>query len=416
MNPSIYIVNTPPSWTKTPPLALFYLKNYLTANNVAAEIIDLNINLFKRLPYLKKEWLTLNEDFETNLFSLVEKKFPFFLKSFLTKIKNAEFIGFSLLKRNASFAFSLAEKIRLKYPSKQIVFGGPHTFFLDKAGKLNPHDFWVIGEGEIPLLKIVQNNPQKIYRFEELSELDALPFLDFDGRDITCYSRYIPLLSSRGCIYNCSFCSEKLLFKKFRHHSPKYIVEQINLIIRKYGINTFIFCDSMINYENQWLESFCDLIIKNNLSIKWEAQIRIKKDFPLELARRLKQSGCYNLFIGMESGCDRTLEKMNKKITAKESLNFFKILNKAGLHFEVSLIVGYPQESETDFQETLSFIATNKNLIPKIAQVNPFVDYLNHFPKNSFPNQETIKKVTTLVETLQREKIKYTPAYINNLI
>lgn len=416
MNPSIYIVNTPPSWTKTPPLALFYLKNYLAANNVTAEIIDLNITLFKQFPYLKKEWLTLNENFETDLFSIVEKKFPSFVNDFLTKIKHAEFIGFSLLKRNAPFAFSLAERIKKYYPSKQIIFGGPHTFFLDKAGKLNPRDFWVIGEGEIPLLKIIQNNPQKIYRFQELVSLDNLPFLDFSTEDITNYSKYIPLLSSRGCLYNCSFCSEKLLFKKFRRHSPKYIVKQINLIVKKHGINTFIFCDSMINYENQWLKSFCDLIIKNKLAIKWEAQIRIKKDFPLELARRLKQSGCYNLFVGMESGCDKTLNRMNKKITAEESLNFFRILNKAELHFEISLIVGYPQESETDFQETVAFIVTNKNLIPKIAQVNPFVDYLNHFPKNNFPNQETITRVKTLVEILQKEKIKYTPAYINNLI
>jgi len=413
MKETVCIIQTPPFWLKTPPLSLIYLKVYLKSKDIETEIIDLNHTLFKLFSLPKEEWLNLNKNFEKRLFSAVEKHFPHILENLYKKIDKATFIGLSILKRNAPFAFRLAERIKEKYPSKKIIFGGPQALFLDWKTKLDRRNYWIIGEGEIPFWEIINGQKQKVIRFREMGNLDNLPFLDFSPLNL--YSPCIPLLSSRGCMHKCSFCSERLLYKKFRNHSPLYMAEQIKYLSTKHKINNFTFCDSFINYSPEWLEDFCRLIIKNKLKIKWEAQARVDSLTP-ELIKLIKQSGCYNLFIGLESASDNLLGQMNKGFKVGTAYDFFKKLTQAGLHFEVSLIFGHPQETENDFKNTLDFIVKNKKIIPKIAQANPFVDYFADSGDKTFPTRAAKERINKFINIIQAEKIKHTKGFINNLI
>ncbi|MCM8786571.1 MAG: B12-binding domain-containing radical SAM protein [Candidatus Omnitrophica bacterium] len=410
----IIIVQTPPFWLKTPPLSLIYLKNYLLSKNIKVTTIDLNFIFFKLLKFTKTQWLNLDREFEKNLFLIAKKNFPFIFENFYKKIKNIEFIGFSILKRNMPFALKLANEIKMLYPTKKIIFGGPQTLFLDLQNKLIDDYFWVIGEGENPLYKILTESNQKIYKFNEIKELDTLPFLNFQPLLPQNYSMSIPLFSSRGCLYNCHFCSEKLLYKKMRYHSPKYVVDLIKHLKNEYSIPNFIFCDSLFNFSREWLENFCLLLLKNNIKINWEAQMRIEKNFPLYLAKLIKKSGCYNVFVGMESGSNKVLSLMDKGFTTEDAINFFKIFKKAGLHFEISLIFGYPNETEKDFMESIEFIVKNKKIIPKIAQANLFVDYFNT-QDIANPPKNLKNRLEIFLKTIQSEKIKYTKSYIGNL-
>ncbi|MCM8832045.1 MAG: hypothetical protein NC918_07635, partial [Candidatus Omnitrophica bacterium] len=224
------IVQTPPFWLKTPPLSLIYLKTYLLSKNIKVNIIDLNLVFFKLLKFSKNQWLTLDREFEKNLFFIAKKSFPLIFENFYKKIKDVEFIGFSILKRNMPFAMELANEIKKLYPTKKIIFGGPQTLFLDFQNKLSTDYFWIIGEGENPLYKILTESKQQIYRFDEIKNLDTLPFLNFTPLLPQIYSSAIPLFCSRGCLYNCYFCSEKLLYKKLRHHSPRYVVDLIRYL------------------------------------------------------------------------------------------------------------------------------------------------------------------------------------------
>jgi tRNA A37 methylthiotransferase MiaB len=90
-------------------------------------------------------------------------------------------------------------------------------------------------------------------------------------------------------------------------------------------------------------------------------------------------------------------------------------LKKAGLHFEISLIFGHPCESNKNFQETLAFIRQNKANIPKIAQANPFVDYLETFAGERFPSQAAKERISLFLHIIEEEKIPYTKSFINNL-
>jgi radical SAM superfamily enzyme YgiQ (UPF0313 family) len=416
MKENLYLIQCPPFWIKTPPLGLIYLKNYLEKKGVKVEILDLNILLFKLLSFSKKEWLSLNEKFEKELFFIMEKKFPHLLNDLYQKIEKANYVGFSLFKRNLSFCLSSAQRIKEKFPKKRIIFGGPHTFFLKRENKLDSGDYWVIGEGEIPLSSILESKKKRVYLFQEIENLDHLPFLDPKGINLYFYSQYFPLITSRGCPYQCRFCSEKELFRKFRYHSPLYMAEQIKYLVNKYNFKYFVFCDSLINYNYRWLEDFCSLVIKYNLDIKWEAQARIDKNLTKEVANLMKKSGCYNLFIGLESGSDKVLSLMQKGFDTKIALDFFKKLKEVGLHFEVSLIFGYPQETDIDYKKTVDFIVKNRKIIPKIAQVNPFLDYLKDFPEDKFPTREGLERVKKFLSVLEKNKIKYTKSFINNLV
>jgi len=418
MKPLVYLIQAPPFWLKTPPLSLIYLKNYLKTKGIGSNIADLNISAFKVLGLTQKEWLTLNCDFEKNLFKTIENKYPRLLNNLYRQIEPADYIGFSLTKRNAPFSYALAKRVNQKFKDKQIIFGGPHTFFLDQKKKLDDKNWWIIGEGEIPIGEILQKNgnqKQKIFRFQEIKDLDTLPFYDFEPLNINSYSKSLPLFSSRGCLYKCNFCSERRLIKVFRNHSPEYMIDQIKLLQSKYRTNSFVFCDSLINYNKKWLQKFCSLVLKNNLAINWEAQIRVDKTFSLELAQLMKKSGCYNLFVGLESGSDKVLKLMNKGFDTSGAVEFFEILKQANLHFEISLIFGYPGEENQDFNKTLQFIKKNKNLIPKIAQVNPFIDYLADFKDKTYPRKRANTRVNEFLKLINQEKIKYTRSFINNL-
>lgn len=416
MKPIVYIIQTPPTWVKTPPLSLAYLKTYLQNKNIDVRIIDLNLAVYQLMNTPMSQWLKLNTIWENELFSNLQKTYPYFFKNLFNLLENADYIGFSISKRNAAFAFNLINKIKNQYPDKKIILGGPQTLILQQQNKLNSLDYWVIGEGEIPLEKIINGAKEKVFSFEEINNLDSIPFLDFLPLNFKSYSPTIPLLSSRGCFYKCNFCSEKLLYKNFRNHCPQYIFDQIKFLQNKHQINDFVFCDSLINYNNQWLEKFCRLLIENNLKINWQAQMRVDKNISIDLANLIKRSGCYNLFIGLENGSPNILKSMQKGFAIDDALTFFKILNKAKLQFEISLILGYPNEQESDFNNTINFIRNNKKIIPKIAQVNPFVDYLASYPKIEFPTNKALQEVNVLVNMLKKEKIKYTKGFINNLI
>jgi threonylcarbamoyladenosine tRNA methylthiotransferase MtaB len=133
----------------------------------------------------------------------------------------------------------------------------------------------------------------------------------------------------------------------------------------------------------------------------------------------MKQAGCFNLFIGLETASDAVLKRIQKGITRNDALTFFEKMKGAGLHFEISLITAFPGETEKEFEETCAFIKQHKEMIPKIAQVNPYVPYEGTMLGEANPHvDETLgkKRVRRLVELFEKEKIPYTKSYIGNLL
>lgn len=415
----------PPLWLKVPSLAGAYLERY-TRGKAAVHVYDANSRCFQYLGVSARKYLTLDRDFEQGLFTRMCAAFPQFWKEIQSIVKASDIIGFSVYARNASFVFQALEVLRAEYPFKKYVLGGPEIMkrYVQKQLVSAENVYWVIGEGELPLARIIKNDKlPDTFLYEELADLDSIPFIDFDGYSLAKYSKQmLPLLSSRGCTQHCTFCSETLLYKKFRHHSPRYMVDQIAYLTQRYGIRSFSFQDSLLNYSGQWLHDFCSLVLQRGMSIQYEAQMRVSALITEELAELLKKSGCMNIFVGMESASNKVLRAMNKGFTAEQAVAFFKILHDARLHFELSFILGYPVETDEDFKQTLAFVKDHRKLIPKIAQVNPFTLYvpsalaLDRSLQKEEIHAQSSNRVKQFTKMIRKYKIRHTLAFLNNLI
>jgi len=414
----------PPFWPKTPPVGIGYLEAFLAKNNLDCDILDLN-NIFYNLASdeLKKSWLiSCNIPLEKNIFDLIQKNYPGEFKKITDKMLGYEIIGFSCFKSNIHSTLRLARFLKSKHKDIKIVFGGPETareYFKKSRDIKDFFDFTVIGEGEKSLLSYIEKPSAKnrIAVFSELDNLDKLPFPVYKGLDINSYPRKnsASILFSRGCVRKCSFCSERLLYKKFRVRPVESVIEEIRHHKSKNKTDYFVFHDSLINGDLEKLEELCDKIIKNFGSVKWEAQIAVHSGMPPALFEKMKKSGCYSLFVGLESGCARTLKNMNKGFTPQNAVNFFKKLNAAGLFFGVSVIIGYPGETEADFRESMGFIIKNKPLIPKIEQVNPFT-YYDGTTAGKNAHKNALKRLDIFIKKIKSHGFKYTNAFLGNLI
>ena len=396
-------------------------------------ILDLN-NRFYNLAAddLKIKWLkSIDLELEENIFSWLKKLYPEQINQTVEELLKFDIVGFSCYQSNFQTTLSLAALLKQKKPKIKILLGGPQItrlYFNDpenfSISAFANIDLLVVGEGEQALADYLQGkiNENKIAVFSELNDLDVYnPLLGYKQINFSAYPRKqtVSLLFSRGCVRKCVFCSERLLYKNIRTRSIANIIDEIAGHLAKNKVQTFILHDSMLNMDLVTLENLCDAIIENFGKINWEAQMGIRADMPDQLFAKIKQSGCYNLFIGLESGAKNTLKSMRKGFTPQIAVQFFEQLKKTKLYFGVSIIVGYPDESEDDLAESLEFLIRNKHLIPKIEQVNPFVYYSGTKVdrKKDFYNNKTIAaKVDYFISQLKKHKFKMTNAFLNNLI
>ncbi|MFW6130488.1 MAG: B12-binding domain-containing radical SAM protein [Atribacterota bacterium] len=421
-NDIIFIV-CPPFWEKLPPLGIAYLKEYLNRNGYESKFCDLNMLIFHLCDEnMHLDW-TINTEYTTkDFFNYCHRKFPHVFNNLIEWIKKtgSKFIGFSICKSNREFSLQTAGLIKKIFPDINIVFGGPEVFTMEQKGfeDVKGADYYVVGEGEKAVCKILQGRSRKnIYRYLQLNDINFYP--SFRGIDLNSYIRNngLPVLFSRGCVKNCSFCSESKLFKGYRVKDPDVMTDEFKFHIKENNIKWFTFYDSILNGDLNKLESLLDLIIKSGIKISWDAQMAIRQEMDLEIMRKMKKAGCVNLFIGLESGSDKILESMNKKYSSKDAGLFLSKLNNANLNYEVSLIVNFPGETEIDFKKTINFIKENKNNIKKIAQINHY----KHYPgtkiyKNNINKNKSNRKVDTILNLLDEEGIGYTSKFIQNLI
>lgn len=430
MKPTV-IVLLPVFWPNLPPLSLAVLKGFLTNHNLSVDVIDFNNYFFnKASSNLKKQWLiSCNSYLEDNILDILKSDYSTGFTYMINKLLSYDVIGFSCYKSNFRTTLKIAQLLKTENPRLKIILGGPEItrqHFRLNGGLTrefgNISDFFVVGEGELPLLIYLTANriDTRIAEFWEQKDLKPLPVPDYSDLDIRNYPKKssISLVYSRGCPKKCRFCSERLLYKKFRLYPVDSIIKEIKKY-KENGIENFIFHDSSINADLSALELLCDKIIENFGSIKWEAQFTIRKDMPERLLKKIKASGCYHLFVGLESGCDRTLTSMNKGFRAEDALGFLNKFKSTGLSFGVSIIIGYPGETYQDFIESLNFIIEHKDLIPKIEQVNPFVyNDGTDLPQESDHkfHPESMERTRFFINKIKGAGFKYTNAFILNLV
>ncbi|PIU72258.1 hypothetical protein COY26_02610 [Candidatus Woesearchaeota archaeon CG_4_10_14_0_2_um_filter_33_10] len=396
----IALVTLPPWDIETPPVGLGYLAEYLISKEIDIKVFDFNIEFFNRFKekysYL---WRMNNQKYWFNkiLFKKFFKIFKEEIDSCVDKIlsSNIKIVAFSVANPKERITIETIKKLKEKKPELKIILGGSSCNF-DKCRNIfienipDLVDAYVIGEGEEILLEIIKaiNNNEElgkikgvvIYKNGKYSKLIKREPLDYKRIDIfPTYSKFdlskytnhnmLTVEWSRGCIGNCNFCQHKAIWGNYRLRTAENIVSEIKYHVRKNNIKYFFVCDSAINGDLKQLEEICDLIIKLGLKIKWNA-LAIPRKMSYRLLKKLKKAGCYRLYYGTESGSNPVLRLMRKIHSVNEAEETLKLTHKAKIEVALSIIVGFPGETDNDFNKTLEFIRRNKDYIDLMRSIN----------------------------------------------
>lgn len=301
-------------------------------------------------------------------------------KSKVTEILSntkTDLFAISALSSAYSYVIWLCDEIKRLHPDKKIIIGGSLATHNPKTVLNNSKaDICVIGEGEKTIVELAENIPfQKIKgiafkkkdriiwnsKRKQIGCLDEIGFPDLKILDVERYinipltredwgKRSINLYTSRGCPFNCSFCS--ISFPNVRLRSVKNIREDIKTVIKKYKPDILLFPDELFTQSKQRTRKLCEEIKKHN--IKWFCQGRVNI-VDEELLRIMKDAGCIKIIFGIESGSQEILDSMNKRTTVKKNLAAIKACHKAGLAVSPQLMFGFPEENEETIEETIEF-------------------------------------------------------------
>jgi radical SAM superfamily enzyme YgiQ (UPF0313 family) len=217
---------------------------------------------------------------------------------------------------------------------------------------------------------IVYKKNRKFIFTKKITATKSLDFVPIPERELIIERKYYPpsslgdILVSVGCIYNCRFCA--LANSRFLLRSPKNVVEEIKDVYQKYGTRDFSFQTASINLNRKWLVELCREIKKEKLKILWSAYANAI-GIDEELAKLMKDSGCWKLGIGFESGSQRILKKMNKPLRIEDSFKAVKILKKNKIFVYGSFIAGFPGEEINDLLSTIKLI---RELRPDVFRIN----------------------------------------------
>ena len=284
------------------------------------------------------------------------------------------------------FAFKLAKE---RDPGIRTVMGGgifasdlavgsPNLdFFLEKVPYI---DKILVGEGERLFLKYLQGELAPLPKVASLKDInnDILDISsagvpDFSDFDLSYYP-YLNAYTSRSCPFQCQFCTETLQWGKYRKKSASQVVKEMLTLHRLHGPQLFLMSDSLLN---PIVTDLARQLQKEEVSLYWDGYLRVDSHAgDREKTMLWRRGGFYRARLGIESGSQKVLNLMNKKITVEEIKSTLSALADAGIKTTTYWVVGYPGETETDFQETLNLIEEMADDIFE-ADCSPFWYYLN---------------------------------------
>jgi len=363
-------------------------------------------------------------------------------------------IGISVSTSAYKAALNIAVLSKKISPNVKIVFGGIHpTVLPEEVLQTKLVDIVVRGEGEFTFLEIIEalengkpirgilgasfvaddgsivHNPNR----ELIKDLDILPF---PARHLVINSKGTNnssdrIMTSRGCPFGCTFCdSNQIWGRKARFRSVKNITDEIKDIKRKFGITSFCIDDDTFTINPNYVEELCDEFIKENLGISWWCETRTE-NITESLVQKMKKAGCTFVAIGIESGDDNILKKINKQLDKKTVLKSSNLFKKYGILVDAFFMFGFPWENKIELENTIKFMRElNPNyawlaiIIPypgtklfidysdtlkKLGKRPDWVDWIHINPRMAFLLNDSItkKEKSNLLNYAQREFDKY---------
>jgi radical SAM superfamily enzyme YgiQ (UPF0313 family) len=298
-----------------------------------------------------------------------------------------DIVGITSVTVTFSSAAQAAKAIKESYPKALIVLGGPHVTVLDEQTvRENPQiDVVVRGEGEQTMVElaglVANSNLANLIKVdgitfmqngqlvqtpdrEFLADLDELPDPAYQLFPLDKYRLYgkliLPITTSRGCFANCSFClAPKMAGRKVRSRSPKHVVDELERSKKLYKPDAFTFHDETFTADNARAIEICKEIKRRKINIPWDCSTRVDR-ITKEVLEEMKSAGCQLVSFGAESGNQGILNIMRKGTTVELNEQAIKWCKEVGLSVTVSMIIGYPGETEETLKDTFDFINRTK--------------------------------------------------------
>jgi len=334
----------------SPPVGLAYLASILRKEH-EVKIID-SITLGYGLEDLRRE-----------------------LRSFYPDI-----VGITSVTPSTPQAYAVAKITKEVREDCTVIMGGPHVTFLPKRTleECEHVDIIVKGEGEKTveeLTKAIENGEslEKVRgiafrRGNQIVENETMPFIKnideipFPSRDLLPMDKYqfngvkyTTMLTSRGCPFGCSFCSSSRLFGGYwRGRSPENVLEEMRVIYEDHKIKNIELMDDTFTLNQKRAEKICDGIIKRGWDIAWSASSRVDT-ITKKLAEKMKKAGCWVIYLGIESGSQRILDSIGKRITIEQVKKAVKIVKDTGIQVLGSFIIGFPEDTHQTIKQTINF-------------------------------------------------------------
>ncbi|MFQ5786839.1 MAG: B12-binding domain-containing radical SAM protein, partial [Thermodesulfobacteriota bacterium] len=275
-------------------------------------------------------------------------------------------------------------------PDVVTVVGGPHINAIPKNTlQYNQEiDYGIHGEGEraFPeLVNFLQSNhnedkkssiPNLVWRNKNnevqvnnkafIDSLDDIEMPAWDLMDPRTYPHLshgllnraypiAPMFSTRGCPFNCTFCSaHPNMGARIRKRIPSKVVDEIEYLVKEYGVKEIHFEDDNFTFYKEFVSEVCQLIIDRGICISWACPNGVRLDsLDAELLKLMEKSGCYSFAVGIESGSDRVLKLMKKGTTADKIRQKIRLIAETTkIRMTGFIIIGFPGETEDDLKKT----------------------------------------------------------------
>jgi radical SAM superfamily enzyme YgiQ (UPF0313 family) len=171
-----------------------------------------------------------------------------------------------------------------------------------------------------------------------------------------------PIFVTRGCPYPCTFCAAKTVSgRKLRYRSIKNVIDEIKLLYYEYKVREIHIEDDNFTLKRDLVVNFCYSLLNEKMDISWACPNGVRLDtLDLNLLKIMKESGCYSFAVGIESGSERVLKHMKKKVSLDLIREKVDICNKVGIKTTGFFIIGYPVETKKDILETINFAKSTK--------------------------------------------------------
>jgi len=337
-----------------PTLGLLYVSGYLKKHGVEHQVYDTTFSSMRAFKQLIEDTKPQMLAMYTNL---------------MTKVKVVELM---------QYVRSVPDMAACK-----IVLGGPDVTYNVEAYLNAGADYLVIGEGEQTMLELIETLKEngdestvqglafrrdgQVIQTPSRVKMKSLAELPLPNREAYPIEKYLAtwkehhgysalnVSTQRGCPYTCKWCSTAVYGQSYRRRPAEQVVDELKHLHERYQPEVFWFVDDVFTVSHKWLKDFRDQVVSSGLQIRFECITRAER-MNDEVIQWLKEAGCYRVWIGAESGSQRIIDAMDRRVDVQHVKDMLIKTREAGIETGTFIMMGYPGETMEDIKTTAKYL------------------------------------------------------------